>query len=51
MTTTASKQALLMRVMAGPEKIPWVRIAKTFVAPAETSLDVQKEKKINKKDN
>jgi hypothetical protein len=26
-TTTASKQALLMREMAGPEKIPWVRMA------------------------
>ena len=26
-TTTASKHALLMREMAGPEKIPWVRIA------------------------
>lgn len=37
-TTTASKHALLMRWMAGPEKIPCVRIAYTFVAPASTSL-------------
>lgn len=26
-TTTFSKQALLMREIAGPEKIPWVRMA------------------------
>lgn len=38
MTTTASKQALLIREMAGPEKIPWVRMAYTLVAPAESSL-------------
>lgn len=38
MTTTASKQALLMREMAGPEKMPWVRMAYTLVAPAEISL-------------
>lgn len=38
MTTTASKQALLMREMAGPENMPWVRMAYTFVAPAEMSL-------------
>lgn len=37
-TTTASKLALLIREMAGPEKIPWVKIAYTFVAPADTSL-------------
>lgn len=38
MTTTASKQALLIREIAGPEKMPWVRIAYTLVAPAEMSL-------------
>lgn len=38
MTTTASKQALLMREMAGPEKMPWVSMAYTLVAPAEMSL-------------
>lgn len=37
-TTTASKQALLMREIAGPEKMPWVKMAYTFVAPAEISL-------------
>lgn len=42
MTTTASKQALLMREIAGPEKMPWVRIAYTFVAPAEMSLNGEK---------
>lgn len=39
MTTTASKQALLIREMAGPEKMPWVKIAYTLVAPAEISLN------------
>lgn len=43
MTTTASKQALLMREIAGPEKMPCVRMAYTLVAPAEMSL--KKEKK------
>lgn len=38
MTTTASKQALLIREMAGPEKMPWVNMAYTLVAPAEISL-------------
>lgn len=38
MTTTASKAALFILEMAGPEKIPWVRIAYTLVAPAESSL-------------
>lgn len=38
MTTTASKQALLMREIAGPEKMPWVRMAYTLVAPAEINL-------------
>lgn len=38
MTTTASKQALLMREIAGPEKMPWVRMAYTLVAPADISL-------------
>ncbi len=37
-TTTASKHALLMRDTAGPEKIPCVRIAYTFVAPASINL-------------
>lgn len=37
-TTTASKHALLMREIAGPEKMPWVRMAYTLVAPAEISL-------------
>lgn len=41
MTTTASKQALLMRDIAGPEKMPWVRMAYTLVAPAEISLRVK----------
>lgn len=41
MTTTASKQALLMRDIAGPEKMPWVRMAYTLVAPAEISLRVR----------
>lgn len=39
MTTTASKQALLMREIAGPEKMPCVRMAYTLVAPADMSLD------------
>lgn len=37
-TTTASKHALLIRDTAGPEKIPWVKIAYVFVAPASISL-------------
>lgn len=37
-TTTASKQALLIRDTAGPEKIPWVRMAYTLVAPASINL-------------
>lgn len=37
-TTTASKHALLMREIAGPEKMPWVRMAYTLVAPAEINL-------------
>lgn len=37
-TTTASKQALLILEIAGPEKIPWVKIAYTFVAPASISF-------------
>lgn len=37
-TTTASKAALFILEIAGPEKIPWVRIAYTLVAPAESSL-------------
>lgn len=45
-TTTASKQALLMREIAGPEKMPWVRIAYTFVAPAEMSLNAEKMSKM-----
>jgi len=40
-TTTASKQALLILEMAGPEKIPWVNTAYTFVDPASTSLQQQ----------
>lgn len=28
-----------MRDMAGPEKMPWVRIAYTLVAPADISLE------------
>ncbi len=42
-TTTASKPALLMREMAGPEKMPWVRMAYTLTAPADISLDTQRE--------
>lgn len=38
-TTTASKAALLILEMAGPEKMPWVRMAYTLVAPAESSLE------------
>ena len=37
-TTTASKQALLMREIAGPEKMPWVRMAYTLVASADINL-------------
>lgn len=37
-TTTASKLALLIREMAGPEKMPWVKMAYTLVAPADTNL-------------
>ena len=40
-TTTASKQALLMREIAGPEKMPWVKMAYTLVAPAEISLNTE----------
>ncbi len=42
-TTTASKQALLMREIAGPEKMPWVRMAYTLVAPADISLKRKKQ--------
>lgn len=45
MTTTASKQALLMREIAGPEKMPWVKMAYTLVAPAEMSLNREKQYK------
>lgn len=38
-TTTASKQAALMREMAGPEKMPWVKMAYVFVAPASINLE------------
>jgi hypothetical protein len=37
-TTTASKHALLILEIAGPEKIPCVKIAYTFVAPASSNL-------------
>lgn len=37
-TTTASKHALLILDIAGPEKMPCVRIAYTFVAPASISF-------------
>lgn len=37
-TTTASKQALLILEIAGPENMPWVSIAYTFVAPASNNL-------------
>lgn len=37
-TTTASKHALLIRDIAGPENIPWVKIAYTLVAPASVNL-------------
>lgn len=40
-TTTASKQALLMREMAGPEKMPWVRMAYTLTAPADINLNTE----------
>lgn len=46
-TTTASKQALLIRDIAGPEKIPWVKMAYTLVAPADTSLWGRKKKDEN----
>lgn len=39
-TTTASKQALLILDMAGPENIPWVRMAYTFVEPASSNLEI-----------
>lgn len=42
MTTTASKQALLMREIAGPEKMPCVKMAYTLVAPAEINLKGEK---------
>jgi hypothetical protein len=42
-TTTASKQALLILDIAGPEKIPCVKMAYTFVAPASSNL-IQTEK-------
>lgn len=35
-----------MREMAGPEKMPWVRIAYTFVAPAEMSLNGEERLKM-----
>lgn len=35
-----------MREIAGPEKMPWVRIAYTFVAPAEMSLNAEKVSKM-----
>lgn len=38
-TTTASKQALLILEMAGPEKMPCVSMAYTLVAPASKSLN------------
>lgn len=41
-TTTASKQALLMREMAGPEKMPWVRMAYTLTAPADINLNTER---------
>jgi len=37
-TTTASRSDLLILSMAGPDKMPWVRIAKTLVAPASFNL-------------
>ena len=37
-TTTASMSDLLIRSMAGPEKIPWTHIPYTLVAPASFSL-------------
>lgn len=37
-TTTASKQALFILEMAGPEKIPCVKIAYTLVAPAAVNF-------------
>lgn len=43
-TTTASKQALLMREMAGPEKMPWVRMAYTLTAPADINLNTERKK-------
>jgi hypothetical protein len=42
-TTTASKHALLILEIAGPEKMPCVKIAYTFVAPASSNL-TEKEK-------
>lgn len=41
-TTTASKHALLIRDIAGPENIPWVKIAYTLVAPASVNLNKNK---------
>ena len=38
MTTTASKQAELILDRAGPEKMPCVKIAYIFVAPASRSF-------------
>lgn len=32
-----------MREMAGPEKMPWVRIAYTLTAPADINLDTHTE--------
>jgi hypothetical protein len=40
-TTTASKHALLIREMAGPEKIPCVNIAYTLVEPASNNLEIK----------
>lgn len=34
-----------MRDMAGPEKMPWVRMAYTLVAPADISLEKEEWEK------
>jgi hypothetical protein len=45
-TTTASKHALLILEIAGPEKIPCVRMAYTFVAPASSNLiQIERERR------
>lgn len=46
-TTTASKHALLIRDIAGPENIPWVKIAYTLVAPASVNLYNKKTNNYN----